>query len=209
MNKRQIIQHAKNYMDLLAKGIDPISQNEIASIAAEPRLRKCFSFVSGILEELLANDGYVALSTDDPEAPPNESAPQYELVRKKAAFQLSREQRRKVFIDNAPITPTAFINHINRVVDGESMEKLSIRRINAWLLKNAYIAETKQPAVINRTVMKPLPKAAGIGISEEETVDPKTGEIKSRIVLTRQAQQFLLDNLDQILSPASGASVDQ
>lgn len=197
MNKRQIIQHAKDYMDLLSKGIDPINQKEIGPIAAEPRLQKCFSFVSGILEELLANGGYVALPADGSEAP------QFELVRKKVAFRLSREQRRNIYIASAPITPTAFVNHVNRVVDSEVMEKLSIKWINAWLLKNAYITETKQPAVINRTVMRPLPKAAGIGISEEETIDPNTGEVKSRLMLTRQAQQFLLDNLDQILEGVS------
>ena len=38
-----------------------------------------------------------------------------------------------------------------------------------------------------------------IGIEETETTDPKTGEIKYRIMLTPKAQQFLLDNLDRIL----------
>ena len=60
-------------------------------------------------------------------------------------------------------------------------------------------AQTKQPAVITKTVMKPMLKAVDIGIEEAETTDPKTGEIKSRIVLTQKAQQFLLDNLDRIL----------
>ena len=47
--------------------------------------------------------------------------------------------------------------------------------------------------------MKPMLKAAKIGIEEAETTDPKTGEIKYRIMLTPKAQQFLLDNLDRIL----------
>ncbi len=50
--------------------------------------------------------------------------------------------------------------------------------------------------------MKPMLKAAKIGLEEEETVDPKTGEVKSRIMLTPKAQQFLLDNLDRILEEA-------
>ena len=201
MNKRQVIQHAKNYMDLLSKGIDPISRKEVGpvSIVSEPRLQKCFAFVSSILEELLANDGYVALPYDGLDAPPDASAPQYELVRKKDPFRLSQEQRRSIMIAKGPVTPNTFVNHINRVVDSEAMEKLSIKRINAWLLKNEYIAQTKQPTVITKTVMKPMQKAAKIGIEEMETTDPKTGEIKSRIMLTPMAQQFLLDNLDDIL----------
>ena len=201
MNKRRVIQHAKGYLDLLSKGIDPISQKEVdpASIVAEPRLQKCFAFVSDLLEELLANDGHVALSYDGADAPPNASAPQYELVRKKDPFRLSQEQRGRVMIAKGPVTPITFVNHINRVIDSEAMEKLSIKSINTWLLKNEYISQTKQPAIITKTVMKPMLKAADIGIEEAETTDPKTGEIKSRIVLTQKAQQFLLDNLDRIL----------
>lgn len=204
MNKRRVIQHAKGYLDLLSKGIDPISQKEVdpASIVAEPRLQKCFAFVSDLLEELLANDGHVALSYDGADAPPNASAPQYELVRKKDPFRLSQEQRGRVMIAKGPVTPITFVNHINRVIDSEAMEKLSIKSINTWLLKNEYISQTKQPAVITKTVMKPMLKAVDIGIEEAETTDPKTGEIKSRIVLTQKAQQFLLDNLDRILEEA-------
>ena len=201
MNKRQVIQHAKEYMDLLSKGIDPISRKEVGpvSIVAKPRLQKCFAFVSSILEELLANDGYVALPYDGSDAPQNGSAPQYEMVRKKNPFWLSQEQRRNVFIANKPIAPSTFISHINRVIDSEAMEKLSIKSINTWLLKNEYITQTKQPTVITKTVMKPMLKAAKIGIEETETTDPKTGEIRYHIMLTPKAQQFLLDNLDQIL----------
>lgn len=195
MDKRRVIQHAKAYMDLLSKGIDPISREEVGpdTVVAEPRLQKCFAFVSGILEELLANDGYVALPGGAPDAP------RYELVRRKDPFRLSQEQRRSVVIARVPVTPNAFVNHVNRVIDGAAMEKLSIRSINAWLLKNEYIAQTKQPAVIARTVMKPMRKAADIGIEEAEVTDPKTGEIRSRLMLTPKAQQFLLDNLDRIL----------
>lgn len=201
MNKKKVIQHAKEYMDMLSKGIDPISRKEVgpASVVSEPRLQKCFAFVSNILEELLANDGFVALPDDGPDAPPNANAPQYELVRKKAPFRLSQEQRRNVYIAKGPVSPNTFVNQINRAIDSDAMEKLSIKSINAWLLKNEYITQTKQPTVITKTVMKPMMKAAEIGIEETETTDPKTGEIKSCIMLTPKAQQFLLDNLDRIL----------
>ena len=102
-------------------------------------------------------------------------------------------------IAKGPVTPNTFVNQINREMDSAAMEKLSIKSINAWLLKNEYIAQTKQPTVITKTVMKPMLKAAKIGIEEAETTDPKTGEIKYRIMLTPKAQQFLLDNLDRIL----------
>lgn len=50
--------------------------------------------------------------------------------------------------------------------------------------------------------MRPMEKAAGIGIETAEVADPNTGEIKSRLVLNPRAQRFLLDNLDGILEEA-------
>lgn len=201
MNRRPIVQRAKEYMDLLAKGMDPIcgEKADADSVASNPRLQKCFAFVSGILEELLDNDGFVELY------PGVEGAPQYERIRKKVPFRLSGEQQRRVFIDREPVTARTFISRINRVIDGEAMERLSIKSIHAWLLKNGYISESKQPAVIRRTVLKPLPKAAGIGILEQETLDPETGELSTRMVLSPEGQRFLLDHLEQMLEtpPAS------
>ena len=63
---------------------------------------------------------------------------------------------------------------------------------------NGYVSETKQPAVINRAVMRPLPKAAEIGIAEAEVTDPRTGEIKTRLVLSPQAQRIPLERLDSL-----------
>ena len=59
MNKRQVIQHAKDYLDLLAAGTDPISNEKIEgdSVVSRPQMQKCFQFVSTILQEVLQNNG--------------------------------------------------------------------------------------------------------------------------------------------------------
>ena len=192
MNKRRVIEHARQYLEQLSRGVDPISGEaaESVSIAPEGRLSKCFGFVAELLGELLENGGCVAL--------PGEEA-QYELVRKKAAFRLSEAQRQQVFVTQGPITPVVFVRNINRVAENAGMEKLSSTRINAWLTKQGYFSRTTQPVTFNRTVIKPMPQALAIGIQEAEVTDPKTGEIKTRILLTNQAQRFLLDNLDRII----------
>ena len=83
-------------------------------------------------------------------------------------------------------------------VDGKRMERLSIKSINAWLLAQGLIAETKEPTTIQRTIRRPVGKSSEIGIQELEITDAKTGEIKKRMVLTLQAQAYLLDHLDEI-----------
>ena len=205
MNKRQIIQHAKNYLDLLAAGVDPISRESAAgdSVVSQPQMQKCFQFVSDILREVLENDGLVLLDMEEQaqkpaSVPVTVNGNSYELVRKKAAFSISPEQRCAVFVSRQPITPNTFLKNVNRVVNPEAMEKLSIKSVNAWLQKNAYLIEGKTQTVVNRTVWKPTRFAEEIGISEMDVPDAKTGEIKRQLMFSAQAQEFLLNHLEEI-----------
>ena len=206
MNKRQVIQHAKDYLDLLAAGVDPISKEAVGgdTVASRPQIKKCFQFVSDILREVLENNGLVFLETgnDAPKTPASVAVTvngnSFALVRKKAAFSISAEQRRAVFINRLPISPNEFLKNVNRTVNPDAMEKLSIKSVNAWLRKGGYIAEGKTQTVVNRTVWKPTRFAEEIGISEMDVPDGKTGEIKQQIMLSAQAQKFLLDHIDEI-----------
>ena len=56
-------------------------------------------------------------------------------------------------------------------VDGKRMERLSIKSINAWLLAQGLIAETKEPTTIQRTIRRPVGKSSEIGIQELEITD--------------------------------------
>ena len=55
MKEIDIIKHAKSYMDMLSKGINPISKEKYPknSDINNERLSKCFEFVSGILEKVI------------------------------------------------------------------------------------------------------------------------------------------------------------
>lgn len=192
VKKTQLIEHSKNYMDMLAQGVDPISKMKIEmdSVALQPRMQKCFAFVAEIFDELIKNNGFIALDPED--------ANRYEVVEKKSSFSLSKEQIHRISVSSRPITPNAFLNHINRVVDGKRMEKLSSKSMNAWLLSQGFITESKEPTTINRTIRRPSNRSSEIGIQEQESVDPKTGELKKQMVFTLQAQAYLLAHLDDI-----------
>ena len=68
----------------------------------------------------------------------------------------------------------------------------------AWLLSQGFFTESKEPTTINRTIRRPSNRSSEIGIQEQEFVDPKTGELKKQMVLTLQAQAYLLAHLDDI-----------
>ena len=194
MDKLQVIQRAKSYMDMLAKGIDPISGELVKNDSAlqQERLQKCFSFVSEILDEVIKTNGIVSM-------PATESSQGYTAV-KKAVFSINPQQRSNIRITNNPIIPSAFIKNINSVVDSENMEKLSLTTINKWLLKQGYLAESKVATVVNKNVKTVTPLSAQIGVIEQTVVDQKTGEAKTQLLFSRQAQEFLLDNIESIIA---------
>lgn len=61
MTDLEIMQRAKMYLDRLAQGIDPISGREMPedTVLNQARLARCFSYVSGILQQVIDNGGTV------------------------------------------------------------------------------------------------------------------------------------------------------
>ena len=153
---------------------------------------------------ILQNNGLVLLDAEEASAQASAAVAvtvngsSYELVRKKAAFCMTADQRREVMISRLPITPNEFLKNVNRTVNPADMEKLSIKSVNAWLQKKGYVAEGKIQSVINRTVWRPTREAQQMGFMEMDVSDAKTGEIKQQLMYTTQAQQFLLDHMEEI-----------
>ena len=201
MDKLRIIQHARSYMDLLSKGIDPISGESVPedSTLQQDRLKKCFGFVTEILDEIIINDGIVSFSHSSCLTSDTNSAtinPMHDSI--PSTVNLTAQQRRQVTISSAPLLPSAFVKRINAVIDPQSSRKVSLVKINKWLLKNGYLAETKVPTVVNKSVKVITPLATTIGVMESLVVDKKTGEAKSQIFFSQDAQEFILQNINEI-----------
>lgn len=193
MNKLQVIQRAKLYMDMLSEGLDPVNGEAVEndSVLQQERLKKCFAFVSGILDEIITTGGLVNI-------PATESSVIY--IKKKTAFSMDPQRRNNIQITDNPISLSAFVKNINVAVDTESMEKLSLTTVNKWLLKQGYLTESKVPAVINRNVKMTTHLSEQIGVIEQTIIDQKTGETKTQLLFSKQAQEFILNNMDAIIS---------
>jgi hypothetical protein len=92
------------------------------------------------------------------------------------------------------------MKNINAVIDADTTEKLSSTRINKWLTDKGFFESKKVQTVVNKTVLTPSELANKIGITCEETVDKKTGEVESQIKLEPSAQLFIVENLEEIIS---------
>ena len=84
MTELDILIHAKDYIDKLAQGIDPISGQEVPedSVINQARLVRCFFYVSGVLQKVIDNGGTVV-------QPPKKKSG-------RAYFQITDEMRKNV-----------------------------------------------------------------------------------------------------------------
>ena len=59
MTDLEIMQHAKEYLDKLAKGIDPLTGREVpeGEIINNVRISRCLFYVSDVLRQVIENGG--------------------------------------------------------------------------------------------------------------------------------------------------------
>lgn len=75
MTELETMQRAKMYMDKLAQGINPISGEEIEndSVLNNVRMARCFFYVSGILDKVIANGGKIGYT-------PKSNLPEFSII---------------------------------------------------------------------------------------------------------------------------------
>ncbi len=194
MEKAELIERAKIYLELLNNGVHPVTGKEIPQDSAfmDQKLKNCFVFITQILSE------YTELLK---KVESLESAKEKNtvIVLQKQKFSITQEQCDSIKLSKEPITILAFMKNINSAIDTTSIEKLTSTRINKWLSKRGLISTQKVQTVINKTVYKPTDFATKIGIVEEEIIDKRSGELKGQIKLGESAQLFIIENMEDII----------
>ena len=195
MEKIELIERAKMYLKLLGDGVHPVTGDVIPGDSAfvDEKVKRCFSFISQILDE------YIELS-EKVEKLESEKEKTSVVILKKQDFAITQEQCDNIRLSKEPITVLSFMKNINSVIDSSSMEKLTSTRINKWLSKRGLVTTEKVQTMVSKTVYKPSDFAMKIGIVEEEVVDKKSGEVKAQIKLGESAQLFIIENLEDIIS---------
>ena len=195
MERIALVERAKMYLQLLSNGVHPVTGQSIPQDSAfvDPKVKRCFSFISEVLDE------YVELKAkvDQLEKDRNKNTI---VIAKKQVFSITQEQCNSIKLSKEPISVMAFMKNINEVIDVETTEKLSSTRINKWLTNRGLVTSEKVQTVTNKTIYKPSDVAVRIGITEESFVDRKSGEVKTQIKLEERAQLFIIENLEEIIA---------
>lgn len=180
MTELETLERAKLYMEKLANGINPIDGSMIPDedVVNNVRLSRCFFYVADVLKQVIANGG---------------AAPQKKI--KKEPFALPVEKRKEYAFSDVPVTISEIVERLNSLTQSENMVKLTTPVVLDWLV--SIDALRIEPTVEGRSVKRPTSQGAMLGISVEAR-NGLNGPY-SVVVYAREAQQFLLDNLDAAL----------
>ena len=169
MTELETMQRTKMYMDKLAQGIDPISGQEISedSVLNNVRLARCFFYVSGVLDGVIANGGRVKRTA-------------------KNDFYITEEELRCIKPMREPIRITQFVGLLMNTINDPDRKAIKATTITSWLTEKGFLS--KQEDADGKS--KRLPTAMGeqIGISAKLR-QGQYGEYQA-VYYSSEAQQF-------------------
>lgn len=179
MTELETMQWAKMYMDKLAQGIDPITNQEMPedSTLNNVRMARCFFYVSDVLGQVIANGGVVGGKP------------------KLQDFSITREQLSRVQISQGSVRVTQLVEMISAAVGNSQMRKLKTTEITDWLLAKGFLEKQIAPDGKSRRV--PTESGLRIGLSTQIR-QGQYGEYQA-VFYNAEAQQFVLDNLFAML----------
>ena len=182
MEKVQKLQKAKLYLEMLACSMDPTTQEFVESeVLQKKEIKDILMYVSSVLEDLIGNNGEVV------------------NISKPMSFQASRLNKHVIMLSDEPIQLSGLITRINKQIDTKYMRKLGPSKISKWLIEQGYLTNEKISVVKEISQLTITDNAESFGIVMDSKVDEKTGEIKPCLLLTRKAQEYIVDNLETIL----------
>lgn len=173
-----LVSHAKDYIDDWAKGVNPFTKEEVNEddIINNVKISRCLFYVSEVLGEVIANGG-VNKSTKP----------------KQIDFNVDSIELDSIEITDVPVTVSVIAKRINDIKP-ENMKKLKVTAITNWLVSINML----QVIIVNNKNMKKVTSTGeDLGLIEEE----RLGQYGKYFAITynKNAQQFIMDNLNSII----------
>ena len=179
MNENEKFLKAKSYLDKLANGINPIT-NELASendTINNIHISRCLFYVSDVLRNLIENN-------NNPQKKKNS----------KISFSVTPQQLADYVFDDNPITVTEITKKLNSLIDTEEMKGIKTTSITNWLIKINMLEYFADENGKNHKI--PTENGIQLGITTQERLG-MYGSYKV-VLYDSNVQQFILDNIDTI-----------
>lgn len=179
MTELEMLRRAKLYMDKLAQGNDPITGSELPedSVLNQVRLARCFFYISGILQQVIDNGGYVGRK-------PKKG----EFVLTQKMLHLSPSKR--------PLRISEFAEMLAAAADDPNAKRPKTTVITDWLISKGFMKKTMDPEGKPKRLPTEIGKQIGLSTG---TRQGQYGEYLA-VYYSQEAQQFLLDHLEEIFA---------
>ena len=179
LNENEKLLKAKSYLDKLANGINPIT-NELASendTINNIHISRCLFYVSDVLRNLIENNNNTQKKKNS-----------------KIPFSVTPQQLADYVFDDNPITVTEITKKLNSLIDTEEMKGIKTTSITNWLIKINMLEYFADENGKNHKI--PTENGIQLGITTQEHLG-MYGSYKV-VLYDSNVQQFILDNIDTI-----------
>lgn len=125
MTELEKIAYAKSYIEKLANGINPLTNQEVpdSDIINNVKISRCLFYVSDLLRQVVENKGISQSKNKSSKVP----------------FQLDYESREKFEYSELPIPISEIERRINALIQPEEMKKLTYKQIADWLMETGFL----------------------------------------------------------------------
>ena len=187
MNEMEKLISAKECMDKLSNGIDPISDEVLPkdTVLNNVVLSRHFFYVSDILRQVIENGGSVAKRAQSKSYLP--------------PFKLPADKHSQIEITTTPTMIKQFTDRINSLIDENTMQKLKVTAITGWLVNNGFLYEE---TINDKKRKKPTKEGESLGIYSEAREGQYGGYLA--ILYKDSAQKHIVSNLEQIIAISNG-----
>lgn len=172
----KVLAQAKNYIDDLAHGINPLTQEMIpdSDIVNNVKISQCLFYVRDCLEELL-----------------KEKQKSVKLL----PFTIGESKLRDFQYSMEAITLSEIINRINMLKD-ELCEKLKYKVFSEWLISIGVLEVLIENG---KKVKRPTNLGKSIGIVTEQRYSFSSNTYYIMVLFEKTAQEFIIDNFGDFL----------
>ena len=178
MTTEEIYQLKEN-LKLLAQEIDPRTGYKVEDTILKSKANKMIiNDAIALLEQFLRMD----------------FSPTRIDRRKKLAFYLSEDQKRSILLSDVPITVSAFVYTINKVIN-DNMRKIRASQITEWLEGNGFLTEIMYKD--GKGYRNITDKSALIGLCSE-TRTTASGREYQVVTYSKATQKFIIEHINEI-----------
>ena len=176
---------AIQYLQRITEGHNPVNNIPVDddSVIKNPNVVRCMLFIKEVLEEVKRNDGYIGRR---PRTNRDSSKQEYPLEALKE-FRYSEDK-----------SVSRLVDQFNGLTDLAVYQKLTYKPIIAWLKQSGYLIEEQEEGISKKRTLV-TEKGSELGIKSELRKDSK-GQEFIYITYSRTAQEFIVSNMDKILS---------